>query len=149
MSVLVMLQLTKLFIIVFWDVYVLYTYFGMLDSEESFPKKRIDAINTSIIRNQYLINFPNKLLLTYIIDTVGVYHGLSHISFQFIRPMFYSSEVYLNPRLFLKPFIQQQIVWWSDQIRPIQGRRWKRNQFQIALPHRSEPFYSKVTSYSS
>ena len=89
MSVLVVLQLSKLFIIVFWNVQILYTYFGMLNFELNIKKKtRIDAIDASISLNQYLITFLNKLLLTSIIDTVGVHRGLSHILLEFIRPMF-------------------------------------------------------------
>ena len=87
MSVLVVLQLSKLFIIVFWNVNVLYTYFGTLNSEINISKTRIDAIDASISCNQYLIIFLDKLLLTSIIGTVGVHRGLSRIIFQFIRPM--------------------------------------------------------------
>ena len=127
----------------------MYTYLGMLNSNEKHLEKCIDDIDASSIHNQYLITFSKKVILTYIINTVVFHCGLSHISFQFIIPMFYSSEVYRNSRLFLKPFIQQQIVWWSDQIRPIRVCRWKQNQFQIALYHCSKPFYSEVTIYSS
>ena len=56
-SVLVVLQLSKLFIIVFWNVHVLYTYFGMLNSEIKFSKTRIDNIDASFSLNQYLITF--------------------------------------------------------------------------------------------
>ena len=57
MSVLVILQLSKLFIIVFCNVYVLYTYFGMLNFEETFRENCIDAIDASISRNKYLATF--------------------------------------------------------------------------------------------
>ena len=60
MSALVVLQLSELFIIVFWNAHVLYTYFGMLDSKEKFQKNRIDAIDDSISRNQYLITFSKN-----------------------------------------------------------------------------------------
>ena len=80
-SVLVVLQLSKLFIIVFWNVHVLYTYLGMLNSEEKISKYHIDAIDDSISRNRYLITLSNKLHLESIIDTVGVHCKLSHISF--------------------------------------------------------------------
>ena len=53
MSVLVVLQLSKLFIIVFWNLHVLYTYFGMLNFEININKTRIDAIDASISLNQY------------------------------------------------------------------------------------------------
>ena len=88
MIVLVVLRFSKQFIIKFCNVHVLYTHFEILNSKEKISKKRIDAIDASISRNQYLINFSNKLLLTSIIDNVGVHRELSHISLQFIRPMF-------------------------------------------------------------
>ena len=71
MSVLVVLQFSKPFIIVFWNVHVLYTYFGMLNSKINISKTRIDANDASIILNQYLITFLIKLILTSIIDNVG------------------------------------------------------------------------------
>ena len=56
------------------------TYCGMLNSEENISKNRIDAIDASVSCNQFLITFLNKLLLTYVIDTVGFHRRLSHIS---------------------------------------------------------------------
>ena len=106
-------------------------------------------MDASISCNQYLITFLKKLILTSVTDTVGVHRGLSHILLQFIRPMLYSYEVYRNPRLSLKPFTRKQIIRWSDQILLTRARCWNQNKFQIALCHRSEPFYSKVTSYPS
>ena len=79
MSILVVLRLPKLSIIVFLNIHVLCTYFGMLNSEENVSKRRIDAINASIICNQYLITLSKKLLLTSVIDTFGVHLGLLHI----------------------------------------------------------------------
>ena len=43
--VLVVLQLSKIFIILFCNVHVLYTYFGILNSEENISKNRIDDID--------------------------------------------------------------------------------------------------------
>ena len=83
MSVLVVLQLSKLFIIVFWNVHVLYTYVGMLNSKINIKKNPASIISMpQLVLTNTKSLFRNKLLLTYIIDTVGVHRGILHILLQ-------------------------------------------------------------------
>ena len=79
MSVLVVLKLSKTIHYRILECICIVHICWNVELRNKHFKNRVDAINASISCNQYLINFLDKLILTYIIDTVGVHCGLLKI----------------------------------------------------------------------